>query len=99
MNRALATAALAAGFAAAAAAQDQAKDPEAAIRLLAQQVGEIAGKQQGVLDRLELLKRRVRLDELMLGRIQQRQEETRRAVQEAEERAKKLEDREAAARR
>ena len=80
-------------------AQEPSKDPETAIRLLAQQVGDIAGKQQGVLDRLELLKRRVRLDELMLQRIQAQQEETRKAVAEAADRSRQLEEREGASRR
>jgi septal ring factor EnvC (AmiA/AmiB activator) len=83
---------------AAVAAQEPAKDAEEAIRLLAQQVGDIAGKQQGVLDRLELLKRRVRLDELMLQRIQNQQAQTQRAVAQAEERSRQLAEREGAAR-
>ncbi len=51
-------------------------DVENEIRLLAHQVAEIAGKQRGVLDRLELLKRQVRLDEAVLARLHDRRSET-----------------------
>ncbi len=74
-------------------------DTEQAIRQLAQQVADIAGKQAGVLDRLDLLKRRVRLDELMLARIQDQLAATQRAVQEAEARAGSLAGREESARK
>ncbi len=55
-------------------------DVESEIRLLARQVAEIAGKQRGVLDRLELLKRQVRLDEAMLARLRDRQTETQKQL-------------------
>jgi septal ring factor EnvC (AmiA/AmiB activator) len=81
------------------AAESKAPDTEATIRRLAQQIGEIAGKQRGVLDRLELLKRRVRLDELVLRRIQKDQEDTESALGETEARVKKLKEEEHSARR
>lgn len=76
-----------------------APDTEQAIRRLAQQVADIAGKQAGVLDRLDLLKRRVRLDELMLARIQDQLASTQRAVQDAEARMGSLAGREESARK
>lgn len=76
---AFALAALAAG---ALLAQEAAKDPEADVRRLAAQVGEIAGKQQGVLDRMDLLRRRLRLDQMLLDRVR-REEEAARAASEA----------------
>lgn len=82
-----------------AAADPRPQDAETTIRRLAQQIGEIAGKQRGVLDRLELLKRRVRLDELVLRRIQRDQEETERSLAETEERVAKLKKQERSAKR
>lgn len=76
-----------------------APDAEQAIRRLAQQVADIAGKQAGVLDRLDLLKRRVRLDELMLARIQDQLATTQRAVQDAEAKMGSLAGREESARK
>ncbi len=63
-------------------AQEAAKDPEADVRRLAAQVGEIAGKQQGVLDRMDLLRRRLRLDQMLLDRVK-REEAAARAAAEA----------------
>lgn len=63
-------------------AQEGAKDPEADVRRLAAQVGEIAGKQQGILDRMDLLRRRLRLDQMLLDRVK-REEEAARAASEA----------------
>lgn len=63
-------------------AQEAARDPEADVRRLAAQVGEIAGKQQGVLDRMDLLKRRLRLDQMLLDRVK-REEAAARAAAEA----------------
>jgi murein hydrolase activator len=80
--RALVAFALAALAAAALLAQESAKDPEADVRRLASQVGEIAGKQQGVLDRMDLLRRRLRLDQMLLDRVK-REEEAARAASES----------------
>jgi septal ring factor EnvC (AmiA/AmiB activator) len=62
---------------------DGTKDAEGDIRRLAAQVSEIAGKQQGVLDRMDLLKRRLRLGEMMLARVQGEQAAAGAAVNEA----------------
>jgi murein hydrolase activator len=50
------------------------KEMEAKIRRLASQVADIAQKQQGVLDRLALLRRRVRLSQAVLKRIHGKRE-------------------------
>ena len=65
-------------------------EAEREIRRLADQVTEIAGKQMGVLDQLELLRRRVRLAESVLARVQGQQASTRKALAEATERASSL---------
>lgn len=80
--RAAFTCALAVLAASALLAQEPATDPEADVRRLAAQVGEIAGKQQGVLDRMDLLKRRLRLDQMLLDRVK-REEAAARAAAEA----------------
>ena len=74
-------------------------DPEADIRRLAAQVAEIAGKQRGTMDRVDLLKRRIRLDEMMLARIQREEAQARRAAESAAARVAQLSAQEAAARK
>ena len=66
-------------------------EAEKEIRRLAEQVTEIAGKQMGILDQLELLRRSVRLAESVLARVQGQQVSTRKALAEATERASALE--------
>ena len=73
-------------------------DTEADIRRLGAQIGEIAGKQQGVLDRADLLKRRLRLDEMMLARIERDQAAAKAAVDGASARLAELTKQEGAAR-
>lgn len=51
------------------AADESQERMEARIRQLADQVADIAGKQRGILDRVLLLKREIRLDEAQLKRI------------------------------
>ncbi len=74
-------------------------DAEAAIRRLAGQIAEIAGKQQGVLDRMDLLKRRLRLDEMMLARMESQQAQAAAAVETATARLADLSRQEDRARR
>ncbi len=71
------------------------KDVEGEIRLLARQVAEIAGKQRGLLDQMELLKRQVRLDEAVLARLHDRQSQTQKALAATNEELKTLSDKEA----
>lgn len=66
------------------------KDLDAQVRRLGQQVTEIAGKQQGLLDRLELLKRRVRLSEGMVEQVRARREAHAAAVLTGEARLRSL---------
>jgi septal ring factor EnvC (AmiA/AmiB activator) len=72
---------------------------EEEVHRLAGQVADIAGKQSGILDRLELLRRRVRLDEAMLRRIAQRREESQEALRAADDQAQTLASKEAEVRR
>ena len=69
------------------------------VHRLAGQVADIAGKQSGILDRLELLRRRVRLDETMLRRIAQKRQESQQALQSADAQAQTLASKEAEVRR
>lgn len=72
-------------------------DAEADIRRLAAQVAEIAGKQRGTLDRMDLLKRRIRLDEMMLARVQREEVLARKAAESAAAKVAELSAQEAAA--
>jgi len=72
---------------------------EADIRRMAAQVAEIAGKQRGTLDRMDLLKRRIRLDEMMLARIQREEASARFAAETAAAKLADLTAQEAAARK
>jgi len=74
-------------------------DAEAEVRRLGAQVEEIAGKQQGLLDRLELLKRRVRLAESTLAQVRERREEHVAAVAQTRQRLAELKAQDAATRR
>jgi septal ring factor EnvC (AmiA/AmiB activator) len=74
-------------------------DAEAEIRRLAAQVAEIAGKQRGTLDRMDLLQRRIRLDEMMLARLQRQEAAARASADEASARLAELAAREESARR
>lgn len=75
------------------------EDAEADIRRMAAQVAEIAGKQRGTLDRMDLLKRRIRLDEMMLARIQRQEASARAAAEAAAAKLAELTEQEAAARK
>ena len=66
-------------------------EAEAEIRRLADQVTEIAGKQMGLLDQLELLRRRVRLAGSVLSRVQAQQAATKKALDDATAKATALE--------
>ncbi len=79
------------------AAKDAGKDIEAQIQRIAGSVAEIAGKQRGVLDRVALLKRRVRLDQAMLKRIRGILLKTRKKIGESEESIRILKQKEGAA--
>jgi len=74
-------------------------DAESDIRRLAAQVAEIAGKQRGTLDRMDLLKRRIRLDEMMLARVQREEASARQAAESAASRLVELTTQETAARK
>ncbi len=71
------------------------KDVEGEIRLLARQVAEIAGKQRGLLDQVELLKRQVRLDEAVLARLHDRQSRTQKELAATNDELQSLSDKEA----
>ncbi len=75
------------------------RDLDAEIRRLGAQVEEIAGKQQGLLDRIELLRRRVRLSASTLARVRQDREAAAAAVAAARERLEALRAEDAATRR
>lgn len=84
MNRwSWAAALMAAAFAAPCAAEDLPGATDAEVRRLAGQVTEIAGKQLGLLDRLELTRRRVRLAESVLTRVHREQASTQKALADA----------------
>ncbi len=65
------------------AAEPSSKDLDAQIRRLGEQVAQLAGKQQSLWDRLDLLKRRVRLTEATLDRIKEEREAASSAVVKA----------------
>jgi len=76
-----------------------AEDVEAQIRRLADQVGDIAGKQRGLLDQVDLLRRRIRLNEAVLRRLAQERirtaselEAARRTLEETESRQARAEE-------
>ncbi len=64
-------------------AEPSSKDLDSQIRRLGEQVAQIAGKQQSLWDRLDLLKRRVRLAETTLARVRQEREAASAAVLKA----------------
>ncbi len=68
---------------AASGAEPSPKDLDAQIRRLGEQVAQIAGKQQSLWDKLDLLKRRVRLTEATLDRIKVEREAASAAVVKA----------------
>jgi len=68
-------------------------EAEAEVRRLANQVTEIAGKQMGILDQLELLRRRVRLAETVLARVQGQEAATRKGLEEVTAKASLLHER------
>ena len=76
-----------------------ADDAEAKIRRLAAQVAEIAGKQRGTLDRMDLLQRRIRLDEMMLARVEREEAAAKVSADQASARLAELTAREESARR
>jgi len=80
-------------------AQAPPADTETAVRRLGAQVEEIAGKQQGLLDRLELLKRRVRLAESTLAQVRARRGQHAAEVALARQRLVDLKAEDAATRR
>jgi septal ring factor EnvC (AmiA/AmiB activator) len=61
------------------------EDVEAQIRRLADQVGDIAGKQRGILDQVDLLKRRIRLNEAVLRRLAEERRRTSSELESARE--------------
>jgi septal ring factor EnvC (AmiA/AmiB activator) len=83
----------------AAAQASRPDDPEAEIRRLAAQVAEIAGKQRGTLDRVDLLQRRIRLDEMMLARVQREEAAAKASADQAAARLAEITAREESARR
>jgi len=70
---------------------------EEEIRRLSQQVSEIAAKQAGILDSLELARTRVRLSERILARAKRERREARRAIEESRVRIGELQKKEEAA--
>ena len=79
--------------------QEAGKDPEAEVRRLASQVAEIAGKQQGVLDRMELLRRRLRLNQMLLERVRREEAAAEASAEAATARLAELTAQEASARK
>ena len=76
-----------------------AEEVEAQIRRLADQVGDIAGKQRGLMDQVDLLRRRIRLNEAVLRRLAQERirtaselEAARRTLEETEKRQARAEE-------
>lgn len=71
---------------------------EAEIRRLSDQVGEIAGRERGLMDQADLLRRRIRLDEAVIRKaegekrsLEGRVAEARKAEEEAAERLRRTE--------
>lgn len=99
MRRSAAALLLALGALAAAGQDPPQEELDARVRRLGQQVAEIAGKQQGLLDRLELLKRRARLAEGSYAQVRSRRESLAAAVVSARARLEELKAEDAATRR
>jgi septal ring factor EnvC (AmiA/AmiB activator) len=74
---------MATSLAAPCAAQEAPGAADSEVKRLAEQVTEIAGKQMGLLDRLELTRRRVRLAERVLAKVNRDQAATKKALAEA----------------
>lgn len=81
------------------AAEPSSKDLDAQIRRLGEQVAQLAGKQQSLWDRLDLLKRRVRLTETTIERVKQEREGASQAVLKARQDLESLKADDAATRR